>query len=141
MRRIFEQHREAEARRDIPAILDTFVDDCFLENIPLGRRSEGREAVAAAYRGFFDPFPDLTPEDEGTAFSDDVVVVWGTLRGTSLGTWFGQQPTGKSFVVPFANVAPFREGRMAGEKIYFDLASLCEQAELSLDRIRAAARS
>jgi hypothetical protein len=30
MQRVFEAHREAEAARDIDAILETFVDDCFL---------------------------------------------------------------------------------------------------------------
>ena len=46
-----------------------------------------------------------------------------------------------SFVVPFANVAPFKDGLLAGESIYFDLATLCEQAGLSVDEIRAAAKT
>ena len=31
MLRLFEAHREAEAARDIEAILETFVADCFLK--------------------------------------------------------------------------------------------------------------
>ena len=69
MLRLFERHREAEAARDIDAILETFVDDCFLETMPLGLRSEGRQAVRAAYEHqFFTAFPDLAPTDEGMAF-------------------------------------------------------------------------
>jgi hypothetical protein len=45
----FEAHREAEAARDFDAILATFVDDCFLETVPLGMRAEGKEAARAAY--------------------------------------------------------------------------------------------
>jgi hypothetical protein len=41
--------------------------------------------------------------------------------------------------VPFANVVPFRDGLMAGEIIYFDLATLCEQAGIPLEAVRAAA--
>jgi hypothetical protein len=41
--------------------------------------------------------------------------------------------------VPFANVVPFSQGLMAGERIYFDLATLCEQARLPLEEVRAAA--
>jgi hypothetical protein len=52
----------------------------------------------------------------------------------------GVPPGGGSFVVPFANVTPFKDGRMWGESIYFDLATLCEQAGLALDEVRAAAR-
>jgi len=51
MLRLFEAHREAEAARDIDAILETFVTDCFLETSGLraavlhripGSRSGGR---------------------------------------------------------------------------------------------------
>lgn len=141
MQRLFERHRDAEAARDYDEILATFVEDCFLETQPLGLRSEGRAAVRASYEeGFFRAFPDLAPEDEGQAFGDDVMVVWGTLRGTSGGEWMGVPPSGRPFVVPFANVTPFRNGLMEGESIYFDLATLCEQAALPLDEVRAGAR-
>jgi steroid delta-isomerase-like uncharacterized protein len=140
MLHLFEAHREAEAARDIEAILQTFVEDCFLETLPLGLRSEGRDAVRRAYEAqFFTAFPDLAPEDEGMAFGDDVVVVWGTLRGTSRGEWLGVAPGGGAFAVPFANVVPFRDGLMEGEAIYFDLATLCEQAQVPLERVRSAA--
>lgn len=141
MQRLFERHRDAEAARDFDAILATFVESCFLETVPLGLRSEGREAARAAYEGYFTAFPDLTPDDEGIAFGDDVIVAWGTLRGTSGGDWLGVAPTGRSFAVPFANVAPFQDELIAGESIYFDLATLCEQAGLPLDELRAAAKA
>ena len=139
MHRLFETHRDAEAARDIEGILDTFVEDCFLETVPLGLRGEGRDATRAAYEGLFAAFPDLKPDDQGLALGEDVVVVWGSLRGTSEGKWLGVAQGGGSFSVPFANVAPFRDGRMAGERIYFDLATLCDQAGLPLADIRAAA--
>lgn len=139
---LFEAHRDAEAARDIDAILETFADECFLETMALGLRSEGKEAVRAAYEmQFFSAFPDLAPEDEGMAFADDAIAVWGTLRGTSQGEWLGVPPGGGSFTVPFANVVPFRDGLMAGEIIYFDLATLCEQARIPVEDVRAAASS
>jgi steroid delta-isomerase-like uncharacterized protein len=140
MQRLFQQHRDAEAARDYDAILATFVENCFLETHPLGLRNEGRAAARRAYEGYFTAFPDLEPEDEGEALGDAVKVVWGTLRGTSGGEWMGVAPSGRSFAVPFANVVPFRDGLMAGESIYFDLATLCEQAALPLDEVRAGAR-
>jgi steroid delta-isomerase-like uncharacterized protein len=140
MLRLFEAHREAEAARDIDAILETFATDCFLETMPLSLRSEGRDAMRAAYEmQFFTAFPDLAPEDEGMALGDDVIAVWGTLRGTSRGEWLGVPPGGGSFSVPFANIVPFRDELMAGEIIYFDLATLCEQARVPIGDVRAAA--
>ncbi len=141
MQRLFERHRDAEAARDFDGILATFVEDCFLETVALCLRAEGRAAARTAYEGYFTAFPDLAPDDEGFAFGDDVMVTWGTLRGTSGGNWLGVSPTGGSFAVPFVNVAPFEDQLMAGESIYFDLATLCEQAALPLDEIRAAAKA
>ena len=142
MLRLFEAHREAEAARDVYAILATFVDDCFLETMALGLRAEGRDAVKAAYEAqYFVAFPDLDPDDQGMAFGDDVMVVWGLLRGTSKGEWLGVSPGGGSFSVPFTNVVPFKDGLMEGEAVYFDLATLCEQAGLSTEDVRAAAKA
>jgi steroid delta-isomerase-like uncharacterized protein len=140
MERLFRTHREAEARRDYDAVIETFTEDCYLETIALGLRSQGKPPVRAAYVGYFTAFPDLAPDDQGLAIGDDAVVVWGFLRGTSAGDWLGVPPSGKSFAVPFANVATFQGGLMAGESIYFDLAMLCEQAGLPLDEVRAAAK-
>jgi hypothetical protein len=60
-------------------------------------------------------------------------------RWHSRGDWLGITPGAGSFAVPFANVVPFGQDRMVGEKIYFDLATLCEQAQLPLEEVRAAA--
>jgi steroid delta-isomerase-like uncharacterized protein len=141
MRRLFETHRDAEAARDVDAILATFIEDCFLETHPLGLLSRGRTEVRAAYEGYFAAFPDLNPIDEGEAIGDDTLVVWGTLNGTSAGDWVGVPPSGGSFSVPFANVSRFRDERMEGETLYFDLATLCEQAGLPIDEVRAGARA
>ncbi len=141
MEALFRAHREAEARRDYDAVLDTFAPDCYLETAPLSSRSEGREAARAAYVNYFTAFPDLAPLDEGMAFGDDVLVTWGHLSGTSQGDWLGVPPSGGSFRVPFTNVTTFAGGRMAGETIYFDLATLCEQAGLPLELVRNAAKA
>jgi len=139
MHRLFQVHRDAEAHRDYDAVIDTFAEHCYLETAPLGTRSEGREAARAAYVGYFTAFPDLAPDDQGFAYGDDALVSWGHLQGTSRGLWLGVPPGGGSFDVPFTNVTTFADGRMAGETIYFDLATLCEQAGIDLVAIRAAA--
>jgi steroid delta-isomerase-like uncharacterized protein len=139
MMSLFRVHRDAEARRDYDAVMDTFTADCYLETVALGTRSEGREAARAAYVGYFTAFPDLAPEDEGFAGGNDFLVSWGTLRGTSKGPWLEVPPGGGSFAVGFTNVSAFKDGLMHGETIYFDLATLCEQAGVPLEPIRAAA--
>ena len=137
----FTRHRDAEIRRDYDAIIDTFVEDCYIETIALGLRSEGRQATRNAYIAYFSAFPDLDSDYQGFAAGDDVLVGWGVLSGTSGGEWLGVAPTGGRFAVRFTNVATFRDRQMAGESIYFDAATLCEQAGFSLDAVRAAAKA
>ncbi len=36
---LFRAHRDAEAVRDLDAILATFVEDCYLDTVALGLRS------------------------------------------------------------------------------------------------------
>jgi steroid delta-isomerase-like uncharacterized protein len=139
MSELFHTHREAERRRDYDAVIETFAVDCYLETIALGSRSEGREACRAAYVAYFTAFPDLAPEDLGEAHGDGVLISWGFLNGTSQGGWLGVPPGGGAFRVPFTNVTTFDDTHMLGESIYFDLATLCEQAGVSLEAIRAAA--
>ena len=139
MERLFRLHRDAEARRDYDAVIDTFTDDCYIETVALGIRRDGREAARKAYVGYFTAFPDLAPDDQGFAFGDDYLVTWGVLRGTSGGEWFGVPPSGGTFAVQFTNVTRFKNKHMQGESIYFDLATLCDQAGLPLDAVRSAA--
>lgn len=139
MKRLYLEHREVEEARDLDAVVATFDDDCFLENVALGIRSEGRAQVRQSYEALFVAFPDLSPDSEGEAFGDDVFVTWGTVHGTMKGPWLGILATGQSFRCPFVNVVPFRNGRMQGERIYFDLPALCAGAGINLNALLTAA--
>jgi hypothetical protein len=49
MKRLYLEHREVQEARDLDAVVATFDDDCFLENVALGTRAFGREAVRKSY--------------------------------------------------------------------------------------------
>ncbi|MFN2589438.1 MAG: nuclear transport factor 2 family protein, partial [Actinomycetota bacterium] len=72
MIRAYEEHRAVEEARDLDAVVATFSDDCFLENLALGTRAEGRQAVHRSYEALFTAFPDLSPTQEGYAYGDDI---------------------------------------------------------------------
>jgi hypothetical protein len=126
MLRLFEAHREAEAARDIDAILETFVPEPFLETIPLGLRSEGRDAVRAAYaQQFFTAFrtwprrtkarPSARTSSPSGAHCTEAAVASGS----------GFRPAEAASPFPSPTSSP--------------LATLCEQARLPLEQVRAAA--
>jgi steroid delta-isomerase-like uncharacterized protein len=141
MKSLYLEHRMVEEARDLDSVVATFDDDCFLENVALATRATGRDAVRRSYEALFATFPDLSPQSEGEAYGDDVFVTWGTVRGTMRGAWLGIPPTGRSFTCAFVNVVPFRNGRMQGERIYFDLPAMCRGVGVAADDVidRAAA--
>ena len=141
MKRLYLEHRMVEEARDLDSVVATFDDDCFLENVALATRATGRDAVRRSYEALFATFPDLSPQSEGEAYGEDVFVTWGTVRGTMRGSWLGIPPTGRSFTCAFVNVVPFRNGRMQGERVYFDLPAMCRGVGVAADDVvdRAAA--
>ncbi|HYT78343.1 MAG TPA: ester cyclase [Actinomycetota bacterium] len=139
MKRLYLEHREVEEARDLDAVVATFDDDCFLENVGLGTKAEGRAAVRRSYEALFAAFPDLSPDSEGEAYGDDLFVTWGTVHGTMTGSWLGIPPTGKSFRCTFVNIVPFRNGKMQGERLFFDLPALCAGAGISVEDVLAGA--
>lgn len=65
--------------------------------------------------------------------SADLFISEATWRGTHVGDFLGIPATGKAIVQPFVVVVSFRDQLMAGERFYYDLASLVRQ--LGRDRL------
>jgi hypothetical protein len=135
----YRRHRVAEDARDFAAVMETLTPDCFLEQVSLGLRSDGKHDATRAYEEWFGAFPDLGPIPEGIAFGDDVLVAYGQLHGTMKGQWLGLAPTRRDFTVPLVNIVPFKEGLMHGELILYDAATFAEQVGLDVHELRAAA--
>jgi hypothetical protein len=136
---VYRRHRAAEDAGNFAAVMETLTADCFLEQVSLGLRSEGKDDATRAYEAWFGAFPDLGPIPEGIAFGDDVLVAFGQLHGTMERAWLGLAPTGQEFTVPLVNIVPFKDGLMRGERILYDAAMFAEQLGLDVHELRAAA--
>lgn len=141
MKRVHDEHLEAEARQDIDAIMATYHDDCFHETIATGMKFVGKDAVRMQYEGFFTAFPDADPVQVSEAFGEDVLMDRSVFRGTLKGPLFGIAPTGRRIELPFARAVLFKDGLIHGEIGYFDLATLCEQAGIPIEQASAAAKA
>jgi len=139
IRKIIDEHLNAEARHDAAAAAATYAPHGYYHHVPLGLLLEGQEAVAAGYASFFAAFPDSEISNEGEAVEANHYVHWGRFRGTLTGSWLGLPPTNRRLDLPFAAVIEVREGRMIGEALYYDLDTLCSQAGHTVEAVRAAA--
>ena len=141
MRAVVERHVTAENVQDVAGAMSTYHPRCFYESFGLGTRFTGREQVAMQYAALFAAMPDAEVTLDGEAYGANVLVHWGTFHGTVTGEFFGLPATGRRIALPFAAVVPFRDGLMEGERLFFDLATLCDQAGLPLAAVQAAVRS
>ncbi len=129
-KRLWQRHVLAENRRSIEGLLDTLSDVPTYQVMATGAVHQGREAVANFYRGLFESMPDVTFELVDAFVSDNGVVEESIMIGTHTGDLFGLPATGRPVSLPLIIVFPMREGRILGERLYFDLDSLQRQIGL-----------
>jgi steroid delta-isomerase-like uncharacterized protein len=122
-------HIAAENSQDLDALLDGMTDDCFNLIVPDPHRLyAGPEEVARRYRGLWATFPDLKVEMRRiVSIQEDTAVTEHTLSGTQLGSLFGVPATGKHVEVGTAVVWDIVDGRIRGETVYFDVATMLRQ--------------
>jgi steroid delta-isomerase-like uncharacterized protein len=124
---LLRRHLEAENARRMDDTLATLTADCVFDDRALGRVFHGRDGAADYYRMWWDAFaPTVSPEH--LYWRDDGGIVAETrYRGVHDGLYLGIEPTGREIDVPVLILAHFADGLMAGERFYYDLATIGRQ--------------
>ncbi len=121
-------HVEVENRHDLDAVMATFGPQGFYDDAPWAEHHDGLDAVRAYYGALFRASDDLRIDVERAHDAGDAVVLEVRLRGTHTGTWRGLPATGRRFDLPLCAVFTFgADGRLAGERIYYDRATALRQ--------------
>jgi SnoaL-like polyketide cyclase len=136
---VLARHLAAEAVHEAGAAAATYHDQCWYENAAVGVRFEGRDMVAMQYATSWQLIPDMAATYAWELDLGDTVVQCGRIRGNAVGEVFGVPAAGGPLDLPFTAVISFRDGLMAGEHIWFDLADFCAQAGADVDAVRQAA--
>jgi steroid delta-isomerase-like uncharacterized protein len=111
---LLERFADAWNRHDLDALMSMMTDDGVFEAsagpAADGQRSEGKQAVRAAYAAVFAAFPDAH-------WADARHFVAGT-RGVSEWTFTGTQRDGKRVEVTGCDLFTFRDGKIAIKNSY-----------------------
>ena len=126
-------HLEAEYSCDLPGTLAGLTEDCVFEIVPLGLVVRGKAGVAEVYRTRFRDYPDLHTDVTRKVVGDDCIVLEGISSATPKGNLWGLPASGQSIRLPIVLVIPFRDGKMLGERAYFDGYELRRQLGLFPD--------
>jgi predicted ester cyclase len=126
IRRLWIEHSLAEDRRDVAGLLRTLSADCVYEVVPTGQRWEGHAGAADFYQSFLAAFPDVKFNLQDIVIGPQGVIEVAEMTGTHQGSWAAMEPTGRAERLVVIIHFPWdpASGKFAGEKIYFDRASL-----------------
>jgi steroid delta-isomerase-like uncharacterized protein len=89
---------------------------------------KGANGVREFYEQLMQALPDLVIQVQRRHVAEDAILVEVMIRGTHLGKWRGLPPTGRRIEFPLCGVYTFdSDDRLAGEKIYYDRATVLAQ--------------
>jgi steroid delta-isomerase-like uncharacterized protein len=125
---IVEQHIRLENEHDLGGVLRTFGETARYDDEAWGEHYEGAAGVRQFYEQLMKALPDLEIDVQRRHVTDDAIVLEVMIRGTQLGEWRGLPATGKRVEIPLCGVYTFdSDDRLAGEKIYYDRATVLQQ--------------
>jgi steroid delta-isomerase-like uncharacterized protein len=123
-----EQHIRLENQHDLEGVLSTFGDTAHYADEAWGEHYEGASGVRNYYTQLMKALPDLQIDVQRRHITDDAILVEVIIRGTHLGEWRGLPATGRHVEIPLCGIFTFDSNdRLAGEKIYYDRATVLRQ--------------
>jgi steroid delta-isomerase-like uncharacterized protein len=125
---LVEEHVGYENRHDLEGIMSTFGAGARYDDEPWGEHHTGREGVRGFYTDLLRAMPDVRIDVKQRHVTEAAIVLEVVVRGTHLGTWRGLPATGLTLEFPLCGIFTFDdEERLAGEKIYYDRATILRQ--------------
>jgi steroid delta-isomerase-like uncharacterized protein len=125
---VVDEHIRLENQHDLVGIMGTFGATAHYDDEPWDLHYRGYDEVRAFYAGFLQALPGLQIEVQRRHASDTAVVLEVIICGRHLGPWRGLPATGRQVEIPLCAIFTFdEEDRLAGEKIYYDRATVLRQ--------------
>jgi steroid delta-isomerase-like uncharacterized protein len=126
--KLVDEHVRLENHHDLDGIMGTFGATARYDDEPANLHYVGREGVRTFYEGLLRAVPGLQIDVRRNHASAASVVLEVVIRGRHLGPWRGLPATGAQIELPLCGIYTFDDDdRLAGERIYYDRATLLRQ--------------
>ena len=122
-----EEHVRFENEHDLRGVMETYAESARYDDEPYDEHHSGSGEVRQYYERLMRALPDLRIEVQRRHATDEVVILECVIGGTHLGEWRGLPATGRKVRFPLCAVYTFDGDRLAGEKIYYDRATVLRQ--------------
>lgn len=125
---LVEEHVRSENRHDLEAVMATFGAAARYDDEPWDDHRQGLEGVRSYYTELMKALPDLVIDIERRHVSGDAIVLEVVISGTHGGPWRGLPATRRRLAFQLCAVYTFDgDDRLAGERIYYDRATVLRQ--------------
>lgn len=124
---VVEEHIRHENEHDLDGILSTFAPEPRYEEQAFGELHTGRAGVERYYSDLLAAMPDLEIDVQRRHIATESIILEVMIRGTHLGTWRGLPATGRRLEFPLCAIYSFDGDKLAGERIYYDRATVFRQ--------------
>jgi steroid delta-isomerase-like uncharacterized protein len=125
---VVEQHVRAENLHDLDGVMATFGPEARYDDEPWADHRPGLAGVRSYYTELMRALPDLVVDVQRRHIASDCIILEVMIRGTHLGAWRGLPATGRRLDFPLCGVYTFSDDdRLAGERIYYDRATVLRQ--------------
>jgi len=128
---LLKRHLQAENAHKLGETLATLSEDCVFDDKALGKVFHGQEGAAKYYKAWWEAF-EMTVHTESRYYPEpELVIVETHFKGKHVGDFFGLKATNREIDLPIAIFITLKNGLMAGERFYWDKATLAAQLDLS----------
>ena len=125
---IVDEHVRLENLHDLHGIMRTFGNAARYDEEPWDEHHIGLAAVQSYYDALLRALPDLHIDVRQRHAAAETVVLEVVISGHHLGGWRGLPPTGRHVQFPLCGIFTFdQQDRLAGERIYYDRATVLRQ--------------
>lgn len=126
--KLVEEHVAHENRHDLDGIMATFGAAARYDDEPWDEHHASREGVRAFYADLLRAMPDVHLDVRQRHATETAVVLEVIVSGHHLGAWRGLRATGRALEFPLCGIFTFDDDdKLAGEKIYYDRATILRQ--------------
>jgi steroid delta-isomerase-like uncharacterized protein len=138
---VVDEHVRCENSHDLDALMATFGINARYDDEPWEDHRSGRAGVRSYYSELMRALPDLAIEVKHRHITSASVVLEVVIRGTHLGPWRGLPATGRRVEFPLCGIYSFdADGKLAGERIYYDRGTVLRQLGLFHEPVRVLGR-
>lgn len=139
---IVEEHIRQENQHDLEGIMATFGEDAWYTDKPWDEHHKGHDSVRTYYEELLQAVPDLYIDVQQRYVTDERVILEVIISGTQTGPWRGLPGTGRRIEFPLCAVYTFDDQTtLAGERIYYDRATVLRQLGIFHDPDRGLGRA